>query len=170
MTPAVRDYIVFQCGWVACVAFGNSGALLALLVFVPLQALWPARRGAREWVLVLGFAGAGLAMDLAWQAGGLLAFTGQVAFGVPLWLVVLWLLFAGTLFHSLAFLTRRLWLAAVLGATAGPLSYLAGMRLGAATSEHEAWIIGLAMAPAWALLLPGLAHLAREPAKPGVTA
>jgi len=163
MSPAVRDYLVFQCGWAACVAFGNRGALLALLVFVPLQALWPARRRTREWLLVCGFSIAGIAMDAGCQAIGLLSFTGQLVLGIPLWLVVLWLLFSGTLFHSLAFLQQRLLLAAIVGATAGPLSYLAGMRLGAATTTHDAWTVALAMAPAWALLLPALAYAARPP-------
>jgi len=163
MSPALRDYIVFQLGWTACVAFGNTGAMFALLVCLPLQALWPGRRTKREWGLVLAFSVAGLAMDLGWQALELLDFTGQLAFGVPLWLVVLWLLFNGTLFHSLAFLQQRLALAAVLGAIAGPLSYLAGMRLGAATSDRETWLVLSAMAPAWALLLPALAYLARPP-------
>ncbi len=165
MSPALRDYIVFQVGWTACVAFGNSGALLALLVCVPLQALWPGRRTNREWALVIGFSVAGLAMDLGWQALELLEFTGQLAVGIPLWLVVLWLLFTGTLFHSLAFLQHRLVLAAVLGAVAGPLSYLAGMRLGAATTDRETWLVLSAMAPAWAVLLPALAYLARTPAQ-----
>jgi hypothetical protein len=107
-------------------------------------------------------------MDTGWQAIGLLSFTGQLVLGIPLWLVVLWLLFSGTLFHSLAFLQQRLLLAAILGAAAGPLSYLAGMRLGAATSTHDAWTVALAMAPAWALLLPALAYAARPPT-PGDT-
>lgn len=162
MTPAVRDYLVFQCGWVACVAFGNAGALLALAVCVPLQAMWPGRRTAREWLLVAGFSAAGIVMDLVWQAIGLLRFEGQLVLGIPLWLVVLWVLFAGTLFHSLAFLQQRLWLAAVLGALAGPLSYIAGIRMGAATSAHDALHIALAMAPAWALLLPVFARIARH--------
>lgn len=162
MTPAVKDYLVFQCGWIACVAFGNAGALIALLVLLPLQARWPARRAAPEWAWIAGIAGLGLAMDLGWQYFGLLRFEGQLVLGMPLWLVVLWTMFAGTMFHSLAFLQRRLLLAAALGAITGPLSYLAGMRLGAASSTHDAMTIALAMAPAWALLLPLSARMARS--------
>ena len=164
MSPALRDMIVFQCGWLACVLGGNTGAALAALVLLPLQALWPGRRQSREWTLVLLFASVGVAMDLGWQALGVLRFDQQIALGIPLWLVVLWLLFSGTLFRSLAFLQQRLLLASVLGAASGPLSYIAGLRFGAATSSHDTASIVLAMAPAWAVLLPLLAFLARAPA------
>lgn len=170
MSPALRDYVVFQCGWACCVALGNRGALFALLVLLPLQALWPSRRTFREWMLVLGCAAAGIVMDLGWQALGLLSFTGAVAAGIPLWLLVLWLMFAGTLLHSLAFLQQRLVLAAVLGAVAGPLSYLAGMRLGAASSGHDAWVVAVAMAPAWAVFLPVFARVARRTVREEATA
>ena len=170
MTPAVRDYIVFQCGWAACVFLGNTGAAVAFVVLLPLQALWPGRRTTREWALVALFSVVGVALDLGWQAAGLIEFNGKVLLGVPPWLLVLWLLFSGTLFHSLSFLRERLVLAAILGAAAGPLSYLAGISAGAATSTHGAWAIAFWMAPAWAVLLPTFCFLARDRATGSVTA
>lgn len=161
MSPALRDGLVFQLGWFCCVAGGNRGALFAAVVLVPLQATWPGQRSISEWRMLLLFAAVGLAMDLGWQALGVLAFKGQLLWSTPGWLVVLWLMFAGTLFRSLAFLQDRLVLAAVLGALSGPLSYMAGIRLGAAQSGHPDSVIALAMAPAWAILLPLFACLAR---------
>lgn len=163
MSASLRDYVAFQLGWAACVFLGNTGALLAFCVLLPLQSLWPPRRSGREWVLVLAFSTAGLGMDLAWQAAGLITFEGEIAFGIAPWLVVLWLMFSGTLLQSLAFLQRKLLLAAILGAAAGPLSYLAGIAAGAATSPHGAWTITLWLAPAWALFLPATCYLARSP-------
>lgn len=170
MSPAVRDYLVFQCGWAACVFLGNAGAAAAAAVLLPLQATWPGRRTAREWALVLSFASLGIAVDLGWQAAGIIHFEGALVLGIPPWLVVLWILFAGTLFHSLAFLRERLALAAVLGAAAGPVSYLAGVRSGAATSPHDSWVIAAAMGPAWAVLLPALCFFSRERSVRSVTA
>lgn len=161
MSPALRDGIVFQLGWLCCVAGGNRGALLAAVVLVPLQATWPGRRSISEWRMLLLFAVIGLAMDLGWQLMGVLAFKGQLLLGTPGWLVVLWLMFAGTLFRSLAFLQNNLVLAAVLGALSGPLSYMAGISLGAAETTHPDSVVALAMAPAWAALLPLMAYLAR---------
>jgi hypothetical protein len=60
-------------------------------------------------------------------------------------------------------------LAAALGALSGPLSYIAGMRLGAAETTHPDSIVALAMAPAWAVLLPLLARLARGSNAEGVS-
>ena len=169
MNPALRDGLVFQLGWLCCVAGGNRGALLAAVILVPLQVTWPGRRSTSEWRMILLCATIGLAMDLGWQLLGVLTFKGQLVWTTPGWLVVLWLMFAGTLFRSLAFLQDRLLLAAALGALSGPLSYIAGMRLGAAETTHPDSIVALAMAPAWAVLLPLLARLARGSNAEGVS-
>ncbi len=165
LPATLRDAIVFQIAWFACVAGGNAGALAALLVLLPLQAMWPGRRSAREWGLVVFFSAIGLAMDLLWQATGLLDFSGDLLGPIPFWLAMLWVFFGGTLLRSLAFLQQRLLLAALLGAVAGPFSYWVGMRLGAATSLNSALEVMLTMAPAWALLLPLLARLSRPRAQ-----
>ena len=157
----LRDALVFQVAWFACVAGGNAGALAAALVLLPLQAVWAGRRDRREWGLVLLFSAAGVAMDLGWQAVGLLDFSGDLLGPLPFWLAMLWLFFSGTLLRSLALLQRRLLLAALLGAVAGPFSYWVGMRLGAATSVNSPLEVALVMAPAWAVLLPVLAWLSR---------
>lgn len=161
LPATIRDALVFQVAWFACVAGGNAGALAAALVLLPLQAVWPGRRDRREWGLVGLFSAVGLAMDLGWQAIGLLDFSGDLLGPLPFWLAMLWVFFSGTLLRSLAFLQQRLLLAALLGAVAGPLSYWIGMRLGAATSVNAPLQVALAMAPAWALLLPLLAWLSR---------
>jgi hypothetical protein len=158
---SLTDALLFQLGWLACVAGGNRWAALAVALLLPLH-LRLLGRSRQEWCLVVAFTSAGLAIDLGWQHFGLLQFRGTLGFGPPPWLAVLWLMFAGTLFHSLAFLQRRLLLASLLGALAGPLTYVAGMRLGAATSDHPWPLVALSMAPAWGLLLPLLARVARS--------
>lgn len=170
LPPVLRDALVFQVAWFACVAFGNAGALLAALVLLPVQATWPGRRDARDWALVALCSALGLSMDLGWQAIGLLDFRGDLLGPLPPWLLFLWIFFSGTLLHSLAFLQQRLLLAAVLGAVAGPFSYWVGMRLGAADSIHAPLQVALVMAPAWAVLLPLLAWLARRRVSQGGSA
>lgn len=159
-TANVLNAVLYQAGWLACVVGGNRWALPAGAVILVLH--WRLLgRGAREWMFIGGAALLGLAMDLGWQRLGLIAFHEGGAPGVPPWLVMLWLLFATTLLHSLAWLQTRLWLASVLGAVAGPLSYFAGLEVGAASSTLPHWQVALAMAPGWLLLLPLLAFLAR---------
>lgn len=160
-SPDLKDALVFQAAWITCVAGGNAGAMVSLLLLLPLQARWAGLRTGREWRLVIGFAISGLVIDLALQHLGLLNFEEQFAFGIPLWLAVLWLHFAGTPFRSLVFLQHRLPLSAVLGAVGGPLSYVAGIHLGAASSKHADAVVALAMTPVWALLLPLFCYLAR---------
>jgi hypothetical protein len=155
---AVLNALCFQVGWLACVAGGNRGALLAGLLILPLHARFVSRC-PREWCVAVVLAGLGLAMDLAWQAAGVVRFEGALLYAVPPWLAMLWLLFALSLFHSLAWLRRSAWLAAAIGAISGPFTYLAGLRLGAAVSPLPEWQLALVMAPAWALLLPLMTHL-----------
>ena len=152
----------YQCGWLACVAGGNAWALPAGALILALHG-WLVERSARGWAFMVLAALLGLAMDLGWQRLGLLAFHGTLGAGIPPGLVVLWLLFATTFAHSLAWLHERLALAALLGAVLGPLSYVAGVELGAATTRFPLWQVALAMAPAWALLLPLLLFLTRAP-------
>ncbi|HQY70595.1 MAG TPA: DUF2878 domain-containing protein [Pseudomonadales bacterium] len=154
--------IAYQCGWLACVAGGNAWALPAGALILALHG-WLMERSARGWAVIAVAALLGLAMDLGWQQLGLLEFHGTLGAGIPPWLVVLWLLFATTFAHSLAWLHERLALGALLGAVLGPLSYVAGVELGAATTRFPLWQLALAMAPAWALLLPLLLFLARAP-------
>jgi hypothetical protein len=158
----VLNAILYQCGWLACVAGGNTWALPAGALILALH--WRlADRSARGWAFIAVAALLGLAMDLGWQRLGLLDFRGPLASGIPPWLAMLWLLFATTFAHSLAWLQARLGLAALLGAAFGPLSYLAGIELGAASTRLPLWQVALAMAPAWALLLPLLVFLPRRP-------
>jgi len=159
--PALTDALLFQLGWFACVAGGNRGALLSVAIVLPLQAVLVPRM-PREWIAALGMACAGLLVDLGWQALGVLRFERAPVGVVPPWLALVWLLFALALGRSLAWLQGRVLLAAVAGAVAGPLSYLAGLGLGAARSDLPSWQLALLMAASWSLLLPALAACARR--------
>lgn len=157
----VLNAILYQLGWLACVVGGNAWALALGGVCLVLH--WRlVDRSAHAWSFIAVAALLGLAMDIGWQRLGLIEFNDVSIGSVPPWLGMLWLLFASTLMHSLAWLQTRLWLAAVLGGVAGPLSYVAGLELGAASSAMPHWQVGLAMAPGWMLLLPLLAYLARH--------
>ncbi|MBP9034994.1 MAG: DUF2878 domain-containing protein [Pseudomonadales bacterium] len=158
----VQNAVTYQCGWFACVAGGNAWALPVGALILALH-WWLVDRSARGWAFIAVAALLGLAMDLGWQRLGLLEFQGTLAGGIAPWLAMLWLLFATTFAHSLAWLQARLGLAALLGAVLGPLSYVAGVELGAADTRFPWWQVALAMAPAWALLLPLLLFLARAP-------
>jgi hypothetical protein len=155
----VKNFVLFQAGWLACVygaANGHAaeGALVAMLIVAwhVARAAKPAREAAIAAIAALfGAVFESVLVALGWM---------QVEAGVY-WLVALWALFATTLNGSLRMLQPRPWLAAALGAVGGPLAYYAGARLGALQLvEPLAMIATLALA--WALATPLLLTLARR--------
>ncbi|MDN3557192.1 DUF2878 domain-containing protein [Halomonas maura] len=145
----------FQLGWFACVLGGSlvGGAVVTLVLALHLR--WLARAG--EWRWLVGFAALGLAIDGGLALAGGFRFDGEprVLGLLPPWLWLLWPLFASLLHHALAWLWRHPWLAALGGATGGPLSYLAGARL--AGVELAPWLLA-AEALVWAGLCRWLCH------------
>ena len=73
----------------------------------------------------------------------------------------MWMLFATTLNVTFRRLRNKPWLAALLGAIFGPLSYLAGSAAGAVelTQPLAAYA---ALGTAWAVAFPGLLFLAGQ--------
>jgi len=163
----VINAVGFQVAWwalVAGVAPGYEGAALALSALLAAAHLrYFSPRPKRE----LGLAGSawllGLGFDSLLQAGGFITFQGASLGPLsPFWLWALWALFGLTLDASMSFLQRRHWsLSAVLGGIFGPLSYLAGAKLGAATLVATPLNFG-ALALAWAIAMPLLVWLARS--------
>ena len=157
---------VFQAGWFVCVlgaARGKSwpGLLLAALIVAAWLADAPRPRALALLIALTGVIG--LCWDSALTALGLIDYApGPLTPPwAPAWILALWLLFATTLHRSLRWLQARLLLAALLGALAAPLSYLAAARLGALALPQLAPAL-VAQAAGWALLLPLLLWLARR--------
>lgn len=158
------NYALFQAGWFACVLGAAAGdglvGPLAVAAIVALElALSDDRRGLAVLTAALALAGFGL--DSALAGLGVLEYAGDGWTGppAPAWIVALWALFATTLGSSMRWVASRAWLPAAFGALGGPLSYLAGERLGAleilpdrrAAVAALALAWGLACALAWAL-------------------
>ncbi len=72
----------------------------------------------------------------------------------PAWIVSLWVLIAATFDSSLSWMNRKPWLAAAFGAVGSPLSFAAGVRLGAAGFVAPAPVALAALAVLWAAALP----------------
>lgn len=168
VTPSLRlrlaNFLVFQCAWFAAVLGAAHGMPLAGTMAVLAAIGWHIAVSlgpAREAMLV------GLALSI-----GLVAETVQAALGLvrypsgqfdpwmaPYWLVALWGLLAIALNVTMRWLRGRPLLAALVGAVAGPLSFVSGVRLGAARFVAE-WPALLLLALIWALALPLLMWLA----------
>jgi len=162
----VTNFMAFQLGWLACVVGAAQGAPWlgpAVALGVVGMHLIAVTRPRREGLLLGSAALLGLVLDSMLSATGLLIYAnGQFIAGLaPYWILAMWPLFATTLNISLRWLHRRFWLASLLGAVGGPLSYLAGARLGAVTfgAGHNTTLV---LAVAWSAALPFLVWLARR--------
>ena len=160
----VLNFVACQLAWSACVLGGANGrplagALVAAAVIGLHLAL--ARRPAPEALLILAASLIGLVWDSALIAIGLFTYpSGILVPGLaPYWMIALWAVFATSLNLSMGFLKGRLWLAALVGGIGGPVSYLAGGRLGGLEMSDPVLALG-AQALGWAVLLPVLTHLA----------
>lgn len=152
---------LFQLGWFACVFGARQPAWLLLAVLCLLVHLLWLAPGRREGWLVAQVALAGWLLDSALLHAGLFDF-GAGAGAAPLWLALLWALFATTLRHCLAWTARPGWRASLVGAIGGPLSYLAGAELAGVGLPLGPWPSLLVLAGVWAVVMPVLHGLARR--------
>jgi Protein of unknown function (DUF2878) len=162
----IVNFVAFQIGWFACVlgaAWGRPWTGTAIAAAVVALHLWRVARPAQELKLIA----AALAIGLAWDSLLVNVRLVTFEFGFPLeyaapqWILALWALFATTLNVSLRWLHGRWVVAALLGAAAGPLSYWAGMRLGALVLPDVLPAL-LALAVGWGVMTPLLLFLARR--------
>ncbi len=162
----VLNFILAQAGWFACVEGAARGwpwigplaaAVIAIRHLMAAQERWSELRLLAAAVI------AGLIVDGGLKGGGVVAYAGDVLpvrWLAPPWILALWVLFGTMLNGSLAWLHRRPGLAALLGAVFGPLSYLSGARLDAASFPRSGALAMAVLALVWAALLPALIGLA----------
>ena len=155
------NFAMFYLGWFACVLCAGRGqlwlgpAMVGVLLLVHLSV---AANRAQEARLILAIGLLGFSIDTLQASAGLYAFTHTsiVPWLCPLWMVALWMIFATTLNSSMAWLAGRYRVAAALGALCGPVSYVAGARLGAIELSSNALVSLGGIALVWALAMPTL--------------
>ena len=152
------NFAAFQLGWFACVLGAANDApwiglpVVSLVIFMHLMM---AQRPGREAKLMVLAASMGLVFDSLLVMSGWLRYAspGPAPGLAPYWILALWVLFSTTLNVSMSWLKGKTGLAILLGAVFGPLSYMAGQRLGAL--EFVDFRAGsLALVVVWALAMP----------------
>lgn len=166
---ALINGILFQVLWLVAI-LGSAyhmtwpaGIACAALLAYQLQGK---NRQASDLRLLFGACIIGLLMDSLWVNLGLYQFTTTWPFAAitPAWLLALWIGFGLTINHSIAWLSLHPILPPLMGAISGPLSYLAGIRLGAVEFLHSNYVVLACLAVSWAISLQLLVMISRSKA------
>lgn len=166
MTRTIVNVVAFQAGWLACVISAANGlpwaGVIVATAAVLLHLLLAANAAAELRLIALALA-MGAVFDSALLATGWVSYpSGALStYMAPYWILAMWALFATTLNVCMSWLKRSVALAAVLGLICGPLSYLAGARLGGiALIEPVPALLTLGLI--WAAAMPALVVAARR--------
>ena len=162
-TTQLINFLVFQSAWFAAVLgaahqvplWGTAAVLAAFAWHLSVSARPAEEAKLFAVVCVIGFVvetGNVLLGHVSYPSGQ------PVAGLAPYWMVALWGLLAITLNVTMRWMKGRYLLAAVLGAIAGPVSFVSGAKLGAAQFIHTTPAL-IIMAGTWALLMPALMRL-----------
>ncbi len=156
--PKWLNFLWFQCIWfVAILGREQTQWLLLALLFVHL-ALFKDWKTETKLMLLCGSVGVLLDSLFAWH--GVFNFAEPTTLlPIPVWLVAIWLGFAGTLRHSLSYLLPHPVLAMLGAGVAAPLSYFAGMRLGAVEFGLGDWQAAILIGAAWIGIMPLLIYI-----------
>ena len=160
----VANFVVFQGAWTVAILAAAHGAPAAAAVAIAVAVAWhlavsaaPGREARLvATVMLIGFVFEMVRLplhDIAYASGQ------PVPWLPPYWLVGMWGLLAITLNVSLRWLHGRWALAALLGLVGGPLSFVAGVRLGGASFVDRDLAL-LTLAAGWFLLMPLLTAVA----------
>lgn len=147
MIKVIR-YIVFYGSWIVSASAPRFEypILVSYACFLPLLALtfWGQKNIKRNIVQILGFGFLGLLMDSILTWFGYFTFpSGHDLFWpfVPIWYFPLWFGFVISMIDLAIYFKNRIWLAGLLGSAGGPLSFLAGEKLGAIQIQGPIWIL-----------------------------
>ena len=151
-----RALLGFQLSWFALVIW-QAQALLPVLLYW-LYGFWCLDKKRRLAVLLITVAG--VLLDSVLTMFDVLNFAGSEQ--LPLWFVMLWALFALAAVEFMASVLTRPWLAALLGASGGPLSYWSGAALsGGALIFPSPQLSLLVLVISWALIAIALGQSRR---------
>lgn len=157
----IINAVLFQLLWFVAVQGSDLWALFAMAVFFLIHSILFIR-DQQTWLAIFLFGLIGWLADSAIANFGVVQYHGSytaysVTFG-PLWLFSLWLCFASTLFFSLQWLTRYLWVSALLGLLVAPSSYLLGVKL-SNSNLTVSWVTYYVIEGlVWSVLLPAMLY------------
>ncbi|MCE9679486.1 DUF2878 domain-containing protein [Shewanella sp. AS1] len=153
----IINLLLFQLCWFSAALLLEYGALVILLLIAVHFGLSPTPREDAKLLLLVPI---GVLVDGLLIHSGVFSSTSPQSLGsidslFPLWLLLLWAIFAISFNHSLKWLTRTSFMGvALVGAIGGASSYWAGIKLGRLTTQWNEAELLLLLMPIWAALLP----------------
>jgi hypothetical protein len=162
------NMVFYQATWITAVAGAGRGHWWPGLVVLFAFAIWQlatSRWRRADIVLVVAISIIGFGIDSVFLQRGLMHFAAPDSWPdvSPVWMTALWSSFALALNHSLAFLQRRRWLAALLGCIGAPLAYWAAGNAWHALAFGSQPLLTVALiAGTWAVLMPVFSDLALQ--------
>lgn len=166
------NFVFFQLGWFACVLGAANKQVLwgviGTMAYIAFH-VWRSPSPKAESKFLLKVFIFGLVVDTLIMYLGYLNFQNDwpAPYLSPLWMWVLWVLVATTVNSSLNWLRDRPILGAALGAICGPMSYEAGIRMGAGEWGSGGQMIGfLLVGLVWAVAIPLFFYWDRASIKP----
>ena len=157
MKHKLINFVLFQSIWFIFILSAAHDSLYGALVGFCLLTLqyFHGKKLFADCVLVV------LAIVIGFIHDGLLKYFDLIIYHIvfidfysPIWIIGLWISFALTINHSLAWLQNKPALQIFFGLIGGPLAYLAGEKLGAITLSDEYTLYILALS--WAVVTPVL--------------
>jgi len=163
------NFVFFQLGWFACVLGAANQhvlwAVLATWAYIAFH-IWRLDEPKESTRLLSRALIYGVVTDSVVMHLGYLNFQDDwpSPFLSPLWMWTLWVLVATTINGSLSWLRGRPILGAVLGGICGPLSYEAGIRMGAGGWGPGGQTVGfILLGVVWAIAIPLFFYWDRTP-------
>jgi hypothetical protein len=168
------NFVFFQLGWFACVLGAANKqvfwAVLVTLVYIAFH-VWQHDEPKESLNLLSKALLYGIVTDSLIMHLGYLDFQDAwpTSYLSPVWMWTLWVLVATTINGSLSWLRGRPILGAVLGGICGPMSYEAGIRMGAGAWVDGGQAIGLVLVGVvWAIAIPLFFYWDRTPIERGL--
>jgi len=156
------NFVGYQAIWFIAI-LGREQFEWLLLTLIALHVYFCKERIIEAKALALCSA-IGIAVDTVLTWTGIFIFSPTpTLLPIPLWLVDIWIGFAATLRHSLSYLIGRPFIGVALAAIGAPLSYLAGMKLGAVEFGLSSIDAALLIGVLWCVMMPVFLTICRMP-------
>jgi hypothetical protein len=151
-----RALIGFELCWLALVYWQQLVVIPVLLYWC--YGMWRLSKAGRIAVLIT--LSAGVVVDTSLVQLNVLQFSGGNL--LPLWFVLLWAVFALAAVEFMAKVLTKPWLAVILGASGGPLSYWGGAALSGGALQFPLQLYSaLVLIVVWALIAIALGQSRR---------